>query len=86
MTNVSLHIERLVLEGLPVGTHEGPLVQAAIEAELARLFADGALAGTGLQGRTVPLVRAEPMALAGMGGGEALGTQIGQAIYGGIGR
>jgi hypothetical protein len=85
MSNVNLHIERLVLEGLPVGVHEGPLVQAAIEAELGRLFADGAFTRAGLQGETVPLVRAEPMALA-EGGSEALGTQIGQAIYGGIGR
>lgn len=85
MSNVNLHIERLVLEGLPVGAHEGPLVQAAIEAELVRLFADGALTRAGLQGGAVPLVRAEPMVLT-EGRGEALGTQIGQAIYGGIGR
>jgi hypothetical protein len=35
---LALHIERLVLDGLPVGAHEGPIVQAAVEAELARLF------------------------------------------------
>jgi hypothetical protein len=35
---LALHIERLVLDGLPVGAHEGPLVQAAVEAELAQLF------------------------------------------------
>ena len=39
MSSVNLHIERLVLEGLPLGAHEGPLVQAAIEVELGRLFA-----------------------------------------------
>lgn len=85
MTSVNLHIERLVLEGLPVGTHDGPLVQAAIEAELGRLLAAGNFASGGVRSSTVPMVRAEPMAVTATGG-EALGTQIGQAIYGGIGR
>lgn len=85
MTSVNVHIERLVLEGLPLGTHEGPLVQAAIEAELGRLFGERAFGGRGQRDGNVPLVRAEPLVLAG-GGGEALGTQIGKAIYGGIGR
>lgn len=41
--NVSLHIERLVLEGLPVTASQGALVQAAIETELIRLLADSKL-------------------------------------------
>lgn len=85
MSGVTLHIERLVLEGLPVGTHEGPLVQAAIEAELGRLFGAGDFGSGGVRSSTVPMVRAEPMMVS-ASGGEALGTQIGQAIYGGIGR
>jgi hypothetical protein len=36
---INLHIERLVLDGLPIGPHQGPLVQAAVETELTRLFA-----------------------------------------------
>ncbi len=85
MSTVNLHIERLVIEGLPIGTHEGPQLQAAIEAELTRLLAEGAFARDTQQGWDLPLVRAEPMVAVG-GGSEALGTQIGQAIYGGIGR
>lgn len=85
MSVVSLHIERLVLEGLPVGAHEGPLVQAAIEAELARLFGEGNFARQAQRNSEVPQVRAEPIRLGG-GGAETLGTQIGQAIYGGIGQ
>ncbi len=45
--SIRVHIDRLVLEGLPIGTHEGPLVQAAVEAELARLMAEQTLALTG---------------------------------------
>lgn len=36
---INLHIERLVLDGLPIAHHQAPLVQAALEKELARLFA-----------------------------------------------
>jgi hypothetical protein len=85
MSSVNLHIERLVLEGLPIGTHEGPQLQAAIEAELGRLLGEGAFARDARQSWDLPLVRAEPMVTAG-GGSNALGTQIGRAIYGGIGR
>lgn len=83
MSSVNLHIERLVIEGLPLGAHEGPLVQAAIEAELGRLFGDNTFARDGLHSWDMPLVRAEPMVAAG-GSSDALGAQIGQAIYGGI--
>jgi hypothetical protein len=37
---INLHIERLVLDGLPIAHHQVPLVQAALETELRRLFAD----------------------------------------------
>jgi hypothetical protein len=37
--NIHLHIERMVLDGLPVSGGEAANVQAAVEAELARLLA-----------------------------------------------
>ena len=41
--NLNLHIERLVLEGLPAtGDHAG-IIQQAVAAELARRFAEGSL-------------------------------------------
>ena len=39
--NIQLHIERLVLDGLPLTRREGALVQAAVETELARLNLTG---------------------------------------------
>ncbi|HXQ70221.1 MAG TPA: hypothetical protein VN844_07020 [Pyrinomonadaceae bacterium] len=36
---INLHIERLVLDGLPIARYQSSLVQAAVERELARLFA-----------------------------------------------
>lgn len=85
MSNVTLHIERLVIEGLPVGSHDGPLVQAAIEAELARLIGEGAFSDHRVRDTAIPFVRGEPLALAGSGG-TALGTQIGRAIHAEIGQ
>jgi hypothetical protein len=34
--NINVHIEKLVLEGLPLTAAQGPGVQAAVQAELAR--------------------------------------------------
>lgn len=80
---VNLHIERLVLDGLPVGSHEGPLVRAAVEAELARLIGEG----EGVRGlkhsRSEPVVRVEPIPRPAASNSE-IGALIGRAVYGGI--
>ncbi|TMJ15757.1 MAG: hypothetical protein E6G94_06095 [Alphaproteobacteria bacterium] len=78
--SINLHIEKLVLEGLPVGTHEGPLVQTAVEAELARLLATSGVQPGAFRSASAPLVRAEPILTPGADGGR-LGTQIGNAIF-----
>ena len=82
--NVTVHIERLVLDGLPVTRQQGPLVQAAVESELARLLESGGLTGELAQGGAVPSVRAAAPGLSPDGGPDTIGTQIAQAIYGGI--
>jgi len=51
--NIHLHIERLILDGLPAGASPASHLREAIEAELARLLAagdvnDGLLAGGAL--------------------------------------
>ena len=77
--NINLHIEKLVLEGLPVGAQDGPLVQAAVQQELARLLGQSGLALRG----SVPALRGETIRMAG-GGAEQLGAQIAQAVHGGM--
>ena len=37
---INVHIERLILDGLPVTSLQGPEVGAAVETELARLLLD----------------------------------------------
>jgi hypothetical protein len=80
-----VHIERLVLEGLPLRAADGPLVQAALETELARLLAEGDLAsafdGGGAIASLPPVDLASPAAPE----PPALGVQVAHALYGTLG-
>ncbi|MEA2165509.1 MAG: hypothetical protein QOK37_3636 [Thermoanaerobaculia bacterium] len=78
---IRIHIERLILEGLPLGHHEGPLVQAAVEAELARLMGAGAPPPSG--GATAR-VKAPAISLTPNNSPTRLGQQIARSVHGGI--
>jgi hypothetical protein len=82
---IKVHIERLVLDGLPVTPSQGRQVQAAVEAELSRLMSEGSLAPELASGGAVPSVRAESIRLNG-GSAAQMGRQIARSVYGGIGR
>jgi hypothetical protein len=74
---INLHIDRLVLDGLPVTDGDGARVRAAVVAELARLLAGGGLApSTSLAEARVAAGEIHP----GGGAGE-LGRAIGRQIY-----
>jgi hypothetical protein len=83
--NIRIHIERLILDGLPITHSQGPLVQAAVEAELTRLLTENGLAGNLQAGGAVPRVRANGMQLAPGSNPAQMGTQIAQSVYSGIG-
>jgi hypothetical protein len=51
--NVRLHIERLILDGLPLAEAGAPHVQAAIETELALLIAAGGVSADFADDRVV---------------------------------
>lgn len=82
--NINLHIERLVLNGLPIAHHDGPLVQAAVEAELSRLLTAQGLSPTLSNGGAMPAVRGDSIQLARESSPAQLGMQIAQAVYGGL--
>lgn len=84
--NINLHIERLILDGVPVAQSQRPLLQAAIEAELANLLAADGLAPGLRAGGAVPQVRGSSIQLPGQASPSDLGRQIARAVYGGIGR
>ena len=83
--NVRLHIERLVLEGLPLVPGQAPAVQAAIETELARLIAESGVAPGLPSLGAVPELRAGDVQLATGATPAGIGGQIARAVYGGGG-
>lgn len=83
---ITISIERVILDGLPVAAHQRGKLQAACEAELARLLANGALA---VDLRTGGLLKQVPAGVLELNAGEspeALGKKLARAIYRGIGQ
>jgi len=83
--NIRVRIERLVLDGLPVGRADGPLVRAAVEAELGKLLAQDGLAPELRRGAALPTLRAGSLPDAPPAGPGALGAGIAAAVHRGIG-
>jgi hypothetical protein len=84
--NINLHIERLVLDGIPLGPGESPLLQAAVAAELTRLLATGGLSDALQSGGALYNIRTAGVQLADDRSAARLGEQIAGAVYGGIGK
>lgn len=83
--NVQLHIERLILEDLPIARSQRALVQAAVESELTRLITVNGVTSEVMAGGAKP---STPMTVIQMAEGATpvqLGHQIAQAVYQGIG-
>ncbi len=83
--NVSIHIERLILDGLSLSHTQRPLVQAAVEAELARLVAAQGISPSLQAGGALPSVPVGSIQLTSDGNPRMLGQKIAQAVYGEIG-
>jgi hypothetical protein len=77
--NISLHIERLVLDGLPLRDGHGPALQAALEAELSRLLEQHGLAE--LSGGAVPQLNAAAIQLSPDAPPARWGAQIAQSLH-----
>lgn len=82
---INLHIERLVLDGLPIERKDGDAVKTAVEAELARLLNEGGVSGELAQGAAVPVVNGGQIKIGGSDP-KLTGRQIARAVYRGIGR
>jgi hypothetical protein len=83
--NINLHIERLILDGLSLERSKGPHVQAAVEAELARLLTANGLGEQFQSGGAVPSVRAAGIQLENGSSSIETGQQIAQSVYGSLG-
>lgn len=82
--NIELNIERLVLDGVPLGPDQGDLLRASVEAELQRLLTDGDVPPRLSNGGAVPDVSGATIHLAEKADSRHLGQQIAGAIYGGM--
>lgn len=83
--NIELHIERLILDGLPVGRGERADLQAAVEAELTRLLAADGLRPELLSGAAVRSIDAGEMRVNRGTPAAQLGNHIAQSVHSGIG-
>ena len=77
---INLHIERLVLEGLPLSSAQGPVVQLAVQQELTRLLLSNGIGPGLISGGTMPhaaggATEASP---------RQMGTQIAQSVHEGL--
>jgi hypothetical protein len=81
---IVLHIERLILDGLPLERRDAPTVQAAIETELTRLLASGGLSPSLMSGGALPAAQGGAIQLTNESTPTQLGTQIAQAVHGGL--
>lgn len=84
--NITIHIERLILDGVDISHADRPALQAAIESELARLLADGAAADGFRAGGAVPVLRAPAIDLVRGSTPARMGEQIAGAVHGGLGK
>jgi hypothetical protein len=83
--NINVYIDRLILDGVPVAHRERPMLQATVEAEIARLLTHDGLAPHLLTGGAIPRLQGGNIQLTSEGEAGQLGQQIAQAVYGGIG-
>lgn len=84
--NITIHIERVILDGLPIASHQRGKLQAAFEAELARLLANGALAFDLQTGGLRKQVPAGVLELKAGESPDTLGKKLARAVYRGIGQ
>jgi hypothetical protein len=82
--NVHLHIERLVLAGVPVEVGNGDSLRAAIEAELTRQLSRGDLAPGMRSGSARRQVATSAIGVNGDDTPATLGRKIGGVLHGGL--
>ncbi len=80
--DIELHIDELVLRGLPY-TQRRRIV-AAIEFELTRLLGEQGMPDTWAQGGTLPQIKIDAMRMADGAKPQAIGAQIARQVYGSL--
>jgi len=84
--NITVHIERLILDGIALPQRHRPVVQAAMEEELARLLAIDGLSIDFQQRHVQQRVQAGVLEVKDNDEPTVLGRNIARAVYRGIGQ
>lgn len=84
--NINLHIERLVLDGIPLASGQQPKLQSVVEAELTRLVNSGGLSTGLMKGGALAHLSVGTIHLSGESSPNNLGQGIATAVYEGIGQ
>ena len=82
--NINLHIERLILDGLPIEGGDGGSLRIAMETELTRLLTQSGDTPSLQTGTALPSVRADAIQLAAQNSPAQLGRQIAGSVHNGI--
>jgi hypothetical protein len=84
--SITIHIDRLILDGMSVPHRQRPQLQAALEAELARLLDSGGLSIDLSTSGTLPAINGGEIHVQDGENPAQLGRRIAQAVYRGIGQ
>jgi hypothetical protein len=84
--NIKLHIERLILDGIPVRGDHKEQIMAAVRTELHSLLATGGVASEFGCGASIPIIRGGSIAAPEVHAPKKLGRQIAAAVHQGIGK
>jgi hypothetical protein len=82
--NINLHIERLILDRLPIDGGDGGSLRIAMETELTRLFTQSGGTPSWQTGTALPSLRADAIQLTAQNSPSQLGRQIAGSIHNGI--
>lgn len=82
--NIRVGIDQLVLEGMSLSLAQRRQLQAAVEAELGRLLAEGGVATRFQTSIAVPEVAATAIQYDAKSSPTQLGHQIAHSVYGGL--
>ena len=81
---IQLHIERLVLDGVPAGAKGARGLQSALESELSRLLAEGGLGDALRSGASIPRLQADSIRISSGQSATDLGIAIARSVFSGV--
>ena len=84
--NINLHIDRLVLDGVSVAPHQRADLKAAVEVALRQQLANQGIGSAMQMNSHHRLVSGGSISVENSHKPVSLGQQIGNAVYGGIGK